>query len=154
MRHLRTATSAQLSFPTVTEARSAGVNPAFNRIRPRMFWFPNSTKREGRYPSDNFMTSPESSLSRVRAGTHLGISPAPGRRVERAWRNIGCVINEHCQIYHLCDASRRVSVRLRPAARRVARLCAITAANDEESFVDRDRDRDHDAAQSLHSTHL
>ena len=86
------------------------------------------------------MTSPESSLSRVRAGTHLGISTAPGRRVGRVWRNVGCVTNEHRQIYPVRDAARRVSVRLRPAARRVAGLCAIRGANDEESFNDRGED--------------
>ena len=58
--------------------------------------------------------------------------------------------NDHCQIYPVRDAARRVSVRLRCEADRVARLTAIHPANIKESAID----RDHDAAQRLHSTHL
>ena len=76
--------------------------------------------------------------------------------VERASRNIGCALNAHCEIYPVRDAARRVSVRLRCEADRVARLTAIHPANIKESAIDRDHDRDHDrdAAQRLHSTHL
>ena len=62
--------------------------------------------------------------------------------------------NDHCQIYPVRDAARRVSVRLRCEADRVARLTAIHPANIKESAIDRDHDRDHDAAQSICSTHL